>query len=76
MRSERAKADLLIMRPQERRPTKITDRQTPTMMLVGDVTNRTAIIIDDLIDSATTVTVSIPRICGVHVDFPQSIEIE
>ena len=30
------------------------------MMLVGDVTNRTAIIIDDLADSATTVTVSYP----------------
>lgn len=43
---------------QERRPTKITDRQTPTMMLVGDVSNRTAIIVDDLADSATTITVS------------------
>ncbi len=29
------------------------------MMLVGDVANRTAIIIDDLADSATTVTVSL-----------------
>lgn len=28
-------------------------------MLVGDVANRTAIIIDDLADSATTVTVSL-----------------
>jgi len=31
------------------------------MMLVGDVANRTAIIIDDLADSATTITVSMPR---------------
>lgn len=30
------------------------------MMLVGDVANRTAIIIDDLADTATTITVSSP----------------
>lgn len=32
------------------------------MMLVGDVANRTAIIVDDLADSATTITVSTPQI--------------
>ena len=41
---------------QERRPTKITDRQNATMMLVGDVTERTAILIDDLADTSNTIT--------------------
>jgi ribose-phosphate pyrophosphokinase len=40
----------------ERRPTKITDRQNATMMLVGDVRNRTAILIDDLADTSNTIT--------------------
>ncbi|KAK5275848.1 ribose-phosphate pyrophosphokinase, partial [Exophiala xenobiotica] len=40
----------------ERRPTKITDRQNATMMLVGDVTNRVAILIDDLADTSNTIT--------------------
>ncbi|KAL9134943.1 MAG: hypothetical protein Q9175_003870 [Cornicularia normoerica] len=40
----------------ERRPTKITDRQNATMMLVGDVANRTAILIDDLADTSNTIT--------------------
>jgi ribose-phosphate pyrophosphokinase len=40
----------------ERRPTKITDRQNATMMLVGDVTGRTAILIDDLADTSNTIT--------------------
>ncbi|KAL9069736.1 MAG: hypothetical protein Q9161_005321 [Pseudevernia consocians] len=40
----------------ERRPTKITDRQNATMMLVGDVVNRTAILIDDLADTSNTIT--------------------
>jgi len=53
-----------LIAAQERRPTRITDRQNPTMMLVGDVANRTAIIIDDLADSATTITVSVP--CTAH----------
>jgi ribose-phosphate pyrophosphokinase len=42
----------------ERRPTKITDRQGSSMILVGDVTDRVCIIIDDLIDTGNTV-----RIC-------------
>lgn len=41
---------------QERRPTKITDRQNATMMLVGDVRDRTAILIDDLADTSNTIT--------------------
>ncbi|KAJ5818613.1 ribose-phosphate pyrophosphokinase 4 [Penicillium riverlandense] len=40
----------------ERRPTKITDRQNATMMLVGDVKDRTAILIDDLADTSNTIT--------------------
>lgn len=42
--------------PQERRPTKITDRQNATMMLVGDVRDRIAILIDDLADTSNTIT--------------------
>ncbi|KAL2366501.1 hypothetical protein RJZ56_000546 [Blastomyces dermatitidis] len=41
---------------QERRPTRITDRQNATMMLVGDVKDRTAILIDDLADTSNTIT--------------------
>ncbi|CAI7610061.1 unnamed protein product [Penicillium pancosmium] len=40
----------------ERRPTKITDRQNATMMLVGDVKDRIAILIDDLADTSNTIT--------------------
>lgn len=40
----------------ERRPTKISDRQNATMMLVGDVANRVAILIDDLADTSNTIT--------------------
>ena len=40
----------------ERRPTKITDRQNATMMLVGDVAGKTAILIDDLADTCNTIT--------------------
>ncbi|OAX77419.1 hypothetical protein ACJ72_08283 [Emergomyces africanus] len=40
----------------ERRPTKITDRQNATMMLVGDVKGRTAILIDDIADTSNTIT--------------------
>ena len=41
---------------QERRPTRITDRQNATMMLVGDVQHRVAILIDDLADTCNTIT--------------------
>lgn len=41
---------------QERRPTQINDRQNATMMLVGDVAERTAILIDDLADTSNTIT--------------------
>lgn len=40
----------------ERRPTRITDRQNATMMLVGNVANRTAILVDDLADTSNTIT--------------------
>ncbi|KAI9776154.1 MAG: ribose-phosphate pyrophosphokinase [Geoglossum umbratile] len=40
----------------ERRPTRITDRQNATMMLVGDVENRLAILVDDLADTSNTIT--------------------
>jgi ribose-phosphate pyrophosphokinase len=41
---------------QERRPTKITDRQNATMMLVGEVNGKTAILVDDLADTSNTIT--------------------
>ncbi|KAK3359403.1 phosphoribosyltransferase-like protein [Lasiosphaeria hispida] len=40
----------------ERRPTKITERQKATMMLVGDVASRVCILVDDLADTANTIT--------------------
>ncbi|KAF1972693.1 phosphoribosyl pyrophosphokinase [Bimuria novae-zelandiae CBS 107.79] len=40
----------------ERRPTQISDRQNATMMLVGEVAHRTAILIDDLADTSNTIT--------------------
>jgi ribose-phosphate pyrophosphokinase len=40
----------------ERRPTQINDRQNATMMLVGDVRDRTTILIDDLADTSNTIT--------------------
>ncbi|KIW09011.1 uncharacterized protein PV09_00908 [Verruconis gallopava] len=40
----------------ERRPTQITERQNASMMLVGDVAERTAILIDDLADTCNTIT--------------------
>ncbi|KAI9811724.1 MAG: ribose-phosphate pyrophosphokinase [Pycnora praestabilis] len=40
----------------ERRPTRITDRQNATMMLVGNIRNRVAILVDDLADTSNTIT--------------------
>lgn len=40
----------------ERRPLHITDRQNATMMLVGAVENRVCILVDDLADTANTIT--------------------
>ena len=40
----------------ERRPTRISDKQNSTMMLVGDVSKKTCILIDDLADTANTIT--------------------
>ncbi|KAI1380287.1 phosphoribosyl pyrophosphokinase [Hypoxylon crocopeplum] len=40
----------------ERRPTRITDRQNATMMLVGNVAGRVCILVDDLADTANTIT--------------------
>jgi ribose-phosphate pyrophosphokinase len=40
----------------ERRPTRITDRQNATMMLVGDIVGRTVILLDDLADTSNTIT--------------------
>lgn len=40
----------------ERRPTRISDRQNATMMLVGDVAGKVAILVDDLADTSNTIT--------------------
>ena len=40
----------------ERRPTNIKDRQNATMMLVGEVAGKRAILIDDLADTSNTIT--------------------
>ncbi|KAM7193826.1 ribose-phosphate pyrophosphokinase 5 [Rhypophila sp. PSN 637] len=39
----------------ERRTTNFTERQKATMMLVGDVSERVCILIDDLIDTGNTI---------------------
>jgi ribose-phosphate pyrophosphokinase len=41
---------------QERRPTKIVDRQNASMLLVGNVRDKTAILVDDLADTSNTIT--------------------
>lgn len=41
---------------QERRPTQVTDRQNAAMLLVGNVADKTAILIDDLADTSNTIT--------------------
>jgi ribose-phosphate pyrophosphokinase len=40
----------------ERRPTKFAEQRNASMMLVGDVANRTCILVDDLADTANTIT--------------------
>lgn len=40
----------------ERRATKISETQTATMMLVGNVTGRVCILVDDLCDTGNTIT--------------------
>ncbi|PHH58515.1 hypothetical protein CDD81_5544 [Ophiocordyceps australis] len=40
----------------ERRPIKFTDQRNASMMLVGDVANRICILVDDLADTANTIT--------------------
>ncbi|KAL0631100.1 ribose-phosphate pyrophosphokinase [Maublancomyces gigas] len=40
----------------ERRPTRITDRQNATMMLVGDLAGKVAILVDDMADTSNTIT--------------------
>ncbi len=39
----------------ERRPTQINDRQNATMMLVGNVTDRVVVLIDDMADTSNTI---------------------
>ena len=41
---------------QERRPIKFTEHRNASMMLVGDVANRICILVDDLADTANTIT--------------------
>lgn len=45
-----------LIHPQERRPTQASDRQNATLLLVGSVANRCAILIDDLADTSNTIT--------------------
>jgi len=40
----------------ERRPTQIKDRQNASMILVGNVADKTAILVDDLADTCNTIT--------------------
>ncbi|KAH9825930.1 ribose-phosphate pyrophosphokinase 5-like [Teratosphaeria destructans] len=40
----------------ERRPNHLHDRQNATMLLVGSVAGRTAILVDDLADTSNTIT--------------------
>lgn len=41
---------------QERRPIKFNEQRNASMMLVGDITDRVCILVDDLADTANTVT--------------------
>ncbi|KAF8543463.1 phosphoribosyltransferase-like protein [Trichophaea hybrida] len=40
----------------ERRPTRITERQNATMMLVGEIRGKVAILVDDMADTSNTIT--------------------
>ncbi|KAH0599626.1 hypothetical protein MHUMG1_02414 [Metarhizium humberi] len=40
----------------ERRPIKFTEQRNASMMLVGDIANRVCILVDDLGDTANTIT--------------------
>ncbi|KAF7533869.1 hypothetical protein G7Z17_g13447 [Cylindrodendrum hubeiense] len=40
----------------ERRPTRFTEQRNASMMLVGDVANRVCILVDDIVDTANTIT--------------------
>ncbi|KAI9896432.1 hypothetical protein N3K66_008604 [Trichothecium roseum] len=40
----------------ERRPIKFSENRNASMMLVGDVSNRVCILVDDLIDTGNTIT--------------------
>ncbi|UNI19843.1 Ribose-phosphate diphosphokinase [Purpureocillium takamizusanense] len=40
----------------ERRPIKFTNQRNASMMLVGDISNRVCILVDDLGDTANTIT--------------------
>ncbi|PFH56959.1 hypothetical protein XA68_15730 [Ophiocordyceps unilateralis] len=40
----------------ERRPIKFSDQRNASMMLVGDIANRVCILVDDLADTANTIT--------------------
>jgi ribose-phosphate pyrophosphokinase len=55
---------------QERRPTKITDRQSASMILVGDVSERVCILIDDLIDTGNTVSFFPPHTTSSSTSLP------
>lgn len=40
----------------ERRPIKYNEQRNASMMLVGDIANRVCILVDDIIDTANTIT--------------------
>ncbi|KAH6896905.1 phosphoribosyltransferase-like protein [Thelonectria olida] len=40
----------------ERRPTRFTEQRNASMMLVGEVANRICILVDDIVDTANTIT--------------------
>ncbi|KAL2110389.1 hypothetical protein VUR80DRAFT_1232 [Thermomyces stellatus] len=40
----------------ERRPTQFTEHRNATMMLVGDVNGKVCILVDDIVDTANTIT--------------------